>query len=217
MACLTRIVILTLGVPTSLLSLALGLISLALGLSFSLSLSPSSSAQVDTGMWKPMGSVRQLKWMILSDGLLPVSPAEHSRVAVAILRRMVNMHIRCHPTQVQPPPPIFFLLSLLIVLCVVTASQLLNCCSHEYLFFVFPVSVDTRGIPYHPIPFGKRVVSSPESLAMIAQLTLSNSPELVEEAALLLSEVLEFNAVAQASMEDWRGGNEDQGRRSRSH
>ena len=43
-------------------------------------------------MWKRLGDVRQLCWQLLSAGTLPVNPAEHSRVGVAVLRRMVTMH-----------------------------------------------------------------------------------------------------------------------------
>jgi len=109
---------------------------------------------VDTGKWKPMTKVRQLQWQILSEDVLPVTPAEHARVAVSILRRMVTMH----------------------------------------------VSVDHRGVPYHPIPFGKRVVSTPKPLAGFAQLLLCNNPALVEEAAGLLVDILEYNPNAQAKL-----------------
>jgi hypothetical protein len=105
-------------------------------------------------MWKRLGDVRQLCWQLLSAGTLPVNPAEHSRVGVAVLRRMVTMH----------------------------------------------QSVDGRGVPYHPIPFGKRVVSSKESLATLAQLLLCNSPALVEETATILTEVLSHNHSAQAKL-----------------
>jgi hypothetical protein len=110
--------------------------------------------RVDTGKWKPMAKVRQLQWQILSKDVLPVTPAEHGRVAVSILRRMVTMH----------------------------------------------VSVDHRGIPYHPIPFGKRVVSTAKPLAGFAQLILCNNPALVEEAAGLLVDILEYNPNAQAKL-----------------
>jgi hypothetical protein len=98
--------------------------------------------------------VRQLKWQLLSVGVLPVSPAAHARAAVATLRRMVTMH-QC---------------------------------------------ADARGVAYHPIPFGKRVVSKPPSLAALAQLLLANAPELVEDAADLLHAVLDHNPAANAKL-----------------
>ena len=110
--------------------------------------------QLDTGHWRTLESVRQLKWQLLSEGVLPVSPAKHARSALATLRRMVTMH-KC---------------------------------------------ADSRGIAYHPIPFGKRVVSKPESLAVLAQLMLANEPEVVEEAADLLHDVLDHNPAAIAKL-----------------
>jgi hypothetical protein len=41
-------------------------------------------------------------------------------------------------------------------------------------------AVDSRGVPYHPIPIAKRLLSAPSSLKVITQLLLANDPSVVE-------------------------------------
>lgn len=109
-----------------------------------------AQVQVDTGKWRPLAAVPQLRWQLVAKGVLPVTPVEHARAALEVLGRMVTMH----------------------------------------------QAVDPRGVPFHPIPFGKRVVSSPQCLAVLAQLMLAHDPDTVDTTARLLAELMEHNPGA---------------------
>ena len=112
---------------------------------------PATDASIDTGKWKHIEDVWQLRWQLCTTGEGVFTPSEVGLVAMRALTRLVDMHR----------------------------------------------SVDYRGVPYHPIPFGKRVVSEPASLHVLAQLLLADSPALVDEAASLLDKVLDHNPNAQ--------------------
>lgn len=114
----------------------------------------AAKVQVDTGKWRPLEAVPQLRWQLVAKGSLPATPAEHAGVALRVLTRMVTMH----------------------------------------------QAVDSRGVPYHPIPFGKRVVSAPDCLAVLAQLMLSNIPQIVEGSARLLAELMAHNPLANSKL-----------------
>ena len=61
-------------------------------------------------------------------------------------------------------------------------------------------SANSRGIAFYPIPVSKRIMSEPMHLSVFAQLLLSNNTNVVEVAAELLRNLVEFNPGANSKL-----------------
>ena len=61
-------------------------------------------------------------------------------------------------------------------------------------------SVNSKNVPFFPIPESKRIMSDPDDLAVYAQLLLSNDARVVSIAADLLRTLLEFNVQANSKL-----------------
>jgi hypothetical protein len=57
-------------------------------------------------------------------------------------------------------------------------------------------SSNSKGTPFFPIPTSKRLMSDTDHLCVFAQLLLSNNSAVVENAAVLLTSLVEFNPHA---------------------
>ena len=128
-------------------------------------------AQIDTGKWKRLDQVWQLRWQLCTDGSGSgiYSPSEVGLRAVRCLTRLVDLH----------------------------------------------KSLDSRGVPYYPIPIAKRIIcgqsrdpsKSNETndkaaihrnnfLAIVTQALLCNDPRVVEQTSDLLYKLTEYNEEA---------------------
>lgn len=127
-------------------------------------------AQIDTGKWRRLEQVWQLRWQLCTDGNTTgiFSPAEVSLMALRALTRLVDLH----------------------------------------------KSLDTRGVPYFPVPIAKRLLCglSRESsnaqgataasgklenyLSILSQSLLCNDHRVVEATAELLHKLLRHNEGA---------------------
>lgn len=116
-----------------------------------------NEAQIDTGKWKRLDKVWQLRWTLCTDSGSTVifAPTDVARLALKALTRLVDLH----------------------------------------------KSVDSRGVPYLPIPISKRILSNinggPSNdgnpLATVCQALLCNNAELVDVAADLLYKITRHN------------------------
>ena len=61
-------------------------------------------------------------------------------------------------------------------------------------------SVNSRRVPFHPIPESKRIMSDIDHLSIFAQLLLSNDKKVVETAADLLRNLVQFNIQANSKL-----------------
>lgn len=120
-------------------------------------------AQVDTGKWKRLNQVWQLRWQLCTDGKLSViySPSEVALLALKALTRLVDLHR----------------------------------------------SLDSRGVPYIPIPTAKRILcgsnsttgsgdSATNPLPILCQALLCNDSRIVEQAAELVYKLCQHNERA---------------------
>ncbi|KAI2510862.1 protein of unknown function (DUF4339) [Fragilaria crotonensis] len=123
--------------------------------------------QIDTGKWRRLEQVWQLRWQLCTDGNTTgiFSPADVSLMALRSLARLVDLHR----------------------------------------------SLDTRGVPYFPVPIAKRLLcglsreptkvrgatfmlgKKENYLSMLSQSLLCNDHRVVEAAAELLHKLLEHN------------------------
>jgi hypothetical protein len=137
--------------------------------------SVTKEAQIDTGKWKRLDQVWQLRWQLCTDGSGTgiYSPSEVALRAIRSLTRLVDLH----------------------------------------------KSLDSRGIPYYPIPIAKRIMcglsrdpfktgASGESntehldsfLSILTQSILCNDPQLVDHAADLLFKLTQYNEEATSKL-----------------
>lgn len=119
-------------------------------------------AHIDTGKWKRLNQVWQLRWMLCTeaDGFSVLSPTEVALLAMRSLTRLVDLHR----------------------------------------------SLDSRGIPYLPIPIAKRIISGQfytpgtesdvKLLPTICQALLCSDADAVDQAAELVYKVTRHNEVA---------------------
>ena len=61
-------------------------------------------------------------------------------------------------------------------------------------------SANSKGIPFYPIPVSKRIMSEAEHLSIFSQLLLSNDTVVVDLAATLLRNLVEFNPSANSKL-----------------
>ena len=120
--------------------------------------------QIDTGKWRRLEEVWQLRWQLCTDGSSEgiLSPSNVSSLSVRVLMRLVELHR----------------------------------------------SLDSRGVPYYPIPPAKRILSGLDRsmndmgksvlnpLAILAQAMLCNDGRIVTEAATLVKKLMEHNEEA---------------------
>ena len=125
--------------------------------------------QIDTGKWKRLDEIWQLRWQLCTDGNESgiYSSSEIALRALLSLTRLVDLHR----------------------------------------------SLDSRGLPYYPIPIAKRIIcglskdpfssSGGETinnrlsfLSILAQSILCNDHDVVEQAANLLFKLTQYNAEA---------------------
>jgi hypothetical protein len=123
-------------------------------------------ALIDTGKWKRLDQIWQLRWQLCTDGSDSgiYSPSEVALQALLSLTRLVDLHR----------------------------------------------SLDSRGVPYYPIPIAKRIIcglskepissNGRESinnrlsfLSILAQSILCNDPNVVDQAANLLFKLTRYN------------------------
>ena len=124
-------------------------------------------AHIDTGKWKRLDQVWQLRWQLCTDGSGTgiYSPSNVALRAIRSLTRLVDLH----------------------------------------------KSLDSRGIPYYPIPIAKRIMcglsrdpfksggdtaETAAFLSILAQSILCNDPKVVNQAADLLYKLTQHNEVA---------------------
>jgi len=121
-------------------------------------------AQIDTGKWKRLNEVWQLRWQLCTDGSSSgiYTPSDVSLLAVKALARLVDLHR----------------------------------------------SLDSRGVPYFPIPAAKRILcgfsrnvsdrsdAGAAPLSIISQALLCNESRVVDQAAQLLYKLLLYNEEA---------------------
>jgi DnaJ family protein C protein 13 len=130
-------------------------------------------AQIDTGKWRRLDQIWQLRWQLCTDGNDTgiFSPSEVALHAILSLTRLVDLHR----------------------------------------------SLDSRGLPYYPIPIAKRIIcglskdpfssKSTETidkrlsfLSILAQSLLCNDPNVVVEAANLLYKLTQYNEEATSKL-----------------
>lgn len=127
-------------------------------------------AQIDTGKWRRLEQIWQLRWQLCTDGNTTgiFSPAEVSLMALKALTRLVDLH----------------------------------------------KSLDTRGVPYFPVPIAKRLLcglnrepskarraasasgNRENCLSILSQSLLCNDHRVVEATAELLHKLLQHNEGA---------------------
>ena len=119
-------------------------------------------AQIDTGEWKRLNQVWQLRWALCTDRSSNsiLAPVDVALLALRALTRLVDLH----------------------------------------------KSLDTRGVPYLPIPIAKRILSGSYAvagsesdvspLATLCQAILCNNAKLVDQAADVLYKVCCYNERA---------------------
>jgi len=131
------------------------------------------SMQIDTGKWKRLDEIWQLRWQLCTDGSDTgiYSSSEVAKRAILSLARLVDLHR----------------------------------------------SLDSRGLPYYPIPIAKRIicglskdpflssegdtaVKGMSFLSVLAQSILCNDPQVVDEAANLLCKLTEYNEEATSKL-----------------
>ena len=131
------------------------------------------SMQIDTGKWKRLDEIWQLRWQLCTDGNDTgiYSSSEVAKRAILSLSRLVDLHR----------------------------------------------SLDSRGLPYYPIPIAKRIIcglskdpfssSGGETadkrmsfLSIVAQSVLCNDPDVVNQAADLLFKLTEYNEEATSKL-----------------
>ncbi len=131
------------------------------------------SMQIDTGKWKRLDEIWQLRWQLCTDGNDTgiYSSSEVAKRAIVSLSRLVDLHR----------------------------------------------SLDSRGLPYYPIPIAKRIIcglskdpfssSGGETadkrmsfLSIVAQSILCNDPDVVDQAADLLFRLTEYNEEATSKL-----------------
>jgi len=61
-------------------------------------------------------------------------------------------------------------------------------------------SVNSKLIPFYPIPISKKIMSDPEHLSIFAQLLLSNDARVVELSAKILHSLVEFNSQVNSKL-----------------
>jgi DnaJ family protein C protein 13 len=130
-------------------------------------------AQIDTGKWKRLDQVWQLRWQLCTDGSGGgiFSPSDVSLRAIRSLTRLVDLH----------------------------------------------KSLDSRGVPYAPIPIAKRIMCglnrdafksegaeasdhAKSFLSIVAQAILCNDPEVVDYTAELLFKLTQYNEEATSKL-----------------
>ena len=131
-----------------------------------------AEAQIDTGKWKRLDQVWQLRWQLCTDGSSTglFSPSEVALRAIRSLTRLVDLH----------------------------------------------KSLDSRGLPFYPIPIAKRIIcglsrdpftstgvkvtsEQDESfLSIVAQSILCNESQVVDQASALLLKLMKYNEEAMA-------------------
>jgi len=133
----------------------------------------AESIQIDTGKWKRLDEIWQLRWQLCTDGNDTgiYSPSEVAKRAILSLTRLVDLHR----------------------------------------------SLDSRGLPYYPIPIAKRIIcglrKDPFSsangetvdqrvsfLSVLAQSILCNDPDVVDQAAHLLFKLTQYNEEATSKL-----------------
>ena len=121
-------------------------------------------ANIDTGKWKRLNEVWQLRWQLCTDGSSSgiYTPSDVSLLAVKALARLVDLHR----------------------------------------------SLDSRGVPYFPIPAAKRILcgfsrnvsdrsdAGAAPLSIISQALLCNDSRVVDQAAQLLYKLTLYNDEA---------------------
>ena len=118
-----------------------------------------SEALIDTGKWKRLNEIWQLRWQLCRDddsGPGIFTPGAVALLALKALTRLTELHR----------------------------------------------SLDLRGVPYYPIPLAKRVLcerntgmsTDARPLSILAQSLLCTNDNVVDQAAVLLSKLLEHNA-----------------------
>jgi DnaJ family protein C protein 13 len=129
--------------------------------------------QIDTGKWKRLDEIWQLRWQLCTDGNDTgiYSSSEVTKRAILSLSRLVDLHR----------------------------------------------SLDSRGLPYYPIPIAKRIIcglskdpfssSGGETadkrvsfLSVLAQSILCNDPDVVDQAADLLFKLTQYNEEATSKL-----------------
>lgn len=129
--------------------------------------------QIDTGKWKRLDEIWQLRWQLCTDGNDTgiYSSSEVAKRAILSLSRLVDLHR----------------------------------------------SLDSRGLPYYPIPIAKRIIcglskdpfssSGGETadkrvsfLSVLAQSILCNDPDVVDRAADLLFKLTQYNEEATSKL-----------------
>ncbi|KAG7366914.1 heat shock protein DnaJ domain protein [Nitzschia inconspicua] len=129
--------------------------------------------QIDTGKWRRLDQIWQLRWQLCTDGNDTgiFSPSEVALHALLSLTRLVDLH----------------------------------------------KSLDSRGLPYYPIPIAKRIIcglskdpfssKSTETvdkklsfLSILAQSVLCNDPVVVDQAASLLYKLTQYNEEATSKL-----------------
>lgn len=61
-------------------------------------------------------------------------------------------------------------------------------------------SVNSKLIPFYPIPISKKIMSDPEHLSIFSQLLLSNDAKVVELSAKILHSLVEFNSQVNSKL-----------------
>ena len=136
-------------------------------------MSSDEAMQIDTGKWKRLDEIWQLRWQLCTDGNDTgiYSPSEVAKCAILSLSRLVELHR----------------------------------------------SLDSRGIPYYPIPIAKRIICGLSNdpfassggeiatkrmsfLSIIAQSILCNDPQVVDQAADLLFKLTQYNEEATSKL-----------------
>jgi DnaJ homolog subfamily C member 13 len=130
-------------------------------------------SQIDTGKWRRLDQNWQLRWQLCTDGNDSgiFSPSDVALMALLSLTRLVDLH----------------------------------------------KSLDSRGLPYYPIPIAKRIIcglskdpfSSQSAvtidnklcfLSILSQSILCNDPKVVNQAAILLYKLTQFNEEATSKL-----------------
>jgi len=123
---------------------------------------------IDTGKWRMVEQVWQLRWQLCTEGLGTYKPAEVALIALRTLHRLVELH----------------------------------------------KSVDSRGVPYHPIPIAKKLLcglggatadkhemlGQRDFLAILSQAMLCNDSRVVESSAALIHLLMKHNNEACAKL-----------------
>jgi len=118
----------------------------------------TTNVAIDTGKWKRLNEVWQLRWILCTDAGSNsiLSPSEVAYLALRSLSRLVDIH----------------------------------------------KSLDSRSIPYLPIPIAKRIISASQDgftslpMATLCQALLCGNAKMVDEAAELLIKIVAFNDQA---------------------